>query len=616
VLIRRRLWAAALVAAIAAAACADRKDDAATAPTGGDSPAPRTEAIATASSPPTGSNATTPSSTEPATTAPTIAPPTTTAAVEPVIGGTLVVAGETEVANPWTPAAMQCDSYCHHRARTFYDPLAAYGTDLEVHPFLAESITPNADFTAWTVRIREGITFHDGTPLDADAVIYNLQTTGTSVLVAAALTDVAKVPNPDDPAKLDLKIEKLDDLTFTIFTGKGGDPDRPVPWPQFDAYLTGQWALIASPTWLQAVKGDPGLAARPVGTGPFVVMSYAPRERLVVTRNPDYWMQDASGDQLPYLERIEFRVIEDPQTLAEAVRSGEVDIISTASARNVADFQGDDAFELTVQDELTETNYIIIDQSKDNALADRRVRCALSLAIDRQEFVDALQSGVVRPANGLFSPGQQGHLEDNGLPIEQDLAGAAALIEEYETETGREATVRLGHPPARLYEEAAELLLGWWKEIGVEASDLSIPVDQSISLALFGAPEFEAFLWRQHAGVGVDQQYFWWHSAGSRPNGELSLNFGRLDDPAIDAGLDAARSAIDPAVANAAAEDVNRAFAAGCYYIPLSWAIWGIVRNPGVQGVGQFVLPDGTAARDGAGASGQFWMHSLFLDAG
>ncbi len=87
--------------------------------------------------------------------------------------------------------------------------------------------------------MREGISFHDGTPLNADAVIYNLQAIGTGLLVAAALTDVAKVPNPEDPSKMDLKIEKVDDMTLKIYTGKGGDPNQPVSWPDFDAYLAG-----------------------------------------------------------------------------------------------------------------------------------------------------------------------------------------------------------------------------------------------------------------------------------------------------------------------------------------------------------------------------------------
>ena len=97
------------------------------------------------------------------------------------------------MANPWTPAAMQCDSYCQQRARTFFDPLAAVGDDHKVHPFLAESITPNADSTQWTIKLRHGIKFTDGTPLNADAAIRNLQDTGTGLLVAGALVDVAKI---------------------------------------------------------------------------------------------------------------------------------------------------------------------------------------------------------------------------------------------------------------------------------------------------------------------------------------------------------------------------------------------------------------------------------------
>jgi peptide/nickel transport system substrate-binding protein len=532
------------------------------------------------------------------------------------MGGTLVVSGEAEVANPWTPVAMQCDSYCQQRARTFYDPLAAYATDLEVHPFLAESIEPNADYTEWTVKLRKGISFTDGTPLNADAAIYNLQQSGTGVLIAGALTDVAKVPSQADPSVMELKIEKVDDLTFKIFTGKGGDPNKPVPWLDFDAYLTGQWGFMASPKWLEAVKTNPELASQPVGTGPFIFESYAPRDRLVVTKNPDYWMKDPEGRQLPYLDRIEFRVIEDGVTAGEALRSGEIDIFATDNANVIADFQESGDFTISEQNELTETDFIIIDQSKQNALADRRVRCALSMAIDRQELIDATGGGLLTPANGLFSPGQQGYLEDNGLNIEQDIDGAKALIEEYEAETGQQVTFPIGQTPTRTNDEVTELLIGWWNEIGVDAQALAVPQDQYITLALFGDPQFQAFLWRQHAGVGVDQQYFWWHSAGSHPDGELSLNFGRINNPEIDAALDAARSASDDAEATAAAETVNRQFAKNCIYIPLSWTLWGIISEPSVQGLGTFVMPDGATARDGAGFSGSYWVNTMFVDEG
>ena len=190
---------------------------------------------------------------------------TTTAAAAPGAtpkpGGDLVMSGDAEVANPWTPAAMQCDPYCYQRARTFFDELAVVGADRKVHPYLAESITPNADFTQWTVKVRPGVNFTDGTPVNADAVIRNLNDTGTALLTAKALVDVAR--NPDGT----FLIDKVDDQTLVIHTGKGGDPSQPLSWPGFDFYLTANWALIASPKWLDEVKSDPTKASQPVGSG-------------------------------------------------------------------------------------------------------------------------------------------------------------------------------------------------------------------------------------------------------------------------------------------------------------------------------------------------------------
>ena len=154
----------------------------------------------------------------PETTVAETTPPETTPAVTVTPGGEITVSGEAEVTNPWIPAAMQCDSYCQERARSFFDPIAAVGDDEKVHPYLAESITPNADCTQWTVKLRSGISFTDGTPVNADAVIDNLQRSGFGLAVSAAVVDLAKIDDPtgatnqDGSPKKVLKIEKADDL--------------------------------------------------------------------------------------------------------------------------------------------------------------------------------------------------------------------------------------------------------------------------------------------------------------------------------------------------------------------------------------------------------------------
>ena len=128
---------------------------------------------------------------------------TTPAAPEVTPGGEIVVSGEAEVANPWTPAAMQCDSYCQQRARSFYDPLAAIGADLKVHGVLAETITPErrlhrVDDQGPRAASRSP-TAH---PVDADAVIENLQRYRDGLLISRTrLVDLAKVPSDADPTR-------------------------------------------------------------------------------------------------------------------------------------------------------------------------------------------------------------------------------------------------------------------------------------------------------------------------------------------------------------------------------------------------------------------------------
>lgn len=542
------------------------------------------------------------------------APATTAPAAKPVPGGEITMSGEAEVTNPWTPAAMQCDSYCQERARSFFDPIAAIGDDIKVHPYLAESITANADSTQWTIKVRSGISFTDGTPVNADAVIDNFQRSGLGLLLAAQLVDLAKVPNPADATKKIFKIDKVDDMTLTMYTGKGGDPAQPLPWPGFDFYLTGQFGLIASPAWLAAVDADPTKATQPIGSGPFIVQSYAPRDALVVTKNPNYWQKDADGVQLPYLDKITFKVIEDSTTAEGALKSGDIDVFADSNGAVIKDLIDDGSFSIAKQTQFGETNYLLVDTAKPGPYGDSRVRCALSMAIDRTELIDLTGGGLTDPANGMFSPGQEGYLEDNGFSTDQDVEGAKALIADYQKDHPGPVQITYGHTADRTGDQVADLLKGYWSDIGVETTIETIPQDQFITNALLGAANFFIYGWRQHAGIKVDEQNFWWNSASYAPDGAISLNFDRLQDPIVDENLAIARSDPDPGKREAAAQEINKEMAKQCYQIPVSRTLWAIISNPSLHGIGETVMPDGTKARDGAGFGGQFWVNALWSD--
>jgi len=541
----------------------------------------------------------------PATEAPqeTMAP-----AAEIVLGGTLVVGGEAEVTSPWTPQNMQCDSYCQMRARSVYDPLVSVDEDLNWRPFLAESIEANADNTVFTVTVRQGVKFHDGTDLNADVVIGNLQRGAKSLLISAALKDLARV----EPGNIgsDLIIEKLDDFSFTIATGEDGDLNNPLPWPGFPFYFGGQWGLIASLQWLEAVEAGTAKPDEPVGSGPFSFVSYAPGDRFVVEKNPNYWLKDEQGNSMPYLDGIEFRVIPDSQVRATALLNGDLDLMSTSDAASILDLQSEAGFQTLLQNQYGETNYILFHLTKPY-LADKNVRCALLQGIDKIDLIDVIANGNADPANGPFSPGQEGYLEDNGS-LEYDPEAASAAIAAYEAANGP-LTINYSTTTAAVNLATAQYLQDAWGQIGVDVTIDQIEQSKLINNALFGDAAFDAFGWRNHAGLYADQQYFWWHSSAALPDGALALNFGRLVDPVVDENLEKARSAATPEERKAAAEEINRRFASECLIIPTSYTKWGVVSSEVVQGVGQTPQADGQGKlRDGAGFPGQVWLTSVF----
>jgi peptide/nickel transport system substrate-binding protein len=609
-----------------AAACSDKKDQESVG--GGDTVATETTGPATTTAETTAPTASTPSSgttggstgsTTEETSAPSTEPPVTILEQatlpppegDPVMGGRLVVAGEAEVGAPWTPAAVQCDSYCQMRIRTFFEPLLVTDRETNLHGLLAESVTPNDDSTEFTIKVRKGISFTDGTPLNADAVIDNLSRTFAGLLVSGATKDIAK--NPDGT----VKAEKIDDYTFKIFTGHNGDPKKPISWPLFPYLLTVQAGFIASPTWLAAVDQNPDLATQPVGTGPFIVQNYLPGDRMTVTKNPNYWRKDAEGNQLPYLDEIEFRVIVDSQVRNQALQAGDVDLIATSDPTVVGPYVDDPGnFVMLQQDVRTETNYVLFHLTTP-VLQSREVRCALVQAVDKQDFIDTVYGGFSRPANGPFSPGQDGYLEDTGLP-EYDPDAARAAIEDYEAKNGP-VTINYSTTPTGTTKAIADYLQSAWGDIGVDVTQT--PIEQSVLItnALLGSPDFEAFGWRNHAGLWVDGQNFWWNGFASdakgaeTKDGAISLNFGRLNDPVINDLLDEVRSEADPARRIEIAQEINREFGKECWILPTSWTTWGIIMDPSVQNIGRDPLVDGTgSAADGAGFPGQVWLTSVF----
>jgi len=348
-----------------------------------------------------------------------------------------------------------------------------------------------------------------------------------------------------------------------------------------------------------------------VGTGPFLMESYQPGDKMVVKRNPNYWQKDANGVQLPYLDEIEFRVIPDDLARGSALEAGDLNAIQTSSARDISRFRTE-ATRFPMPEVSEETTYVLLHAGEANSpLADRRVRCGLAAASDSLTVVQGITGNTNPVANGLFTKNQDGYLEDPGNQ-KWDPAKARELIADYTREHGQ-PVLNLTTRADRESRDIDELLQASWEEAGVKVNLKEVEQSDLIVSAVVGAPDFDAFLWRNHAGT-LDQNYFWWHSSNAAPDGQFALNLGRMKDPEIDRLLDLNRTSSDPVQKQQLAQAVNREFAQQCWVIPLYSAIWGVPHEARLHGIEDATVPGTTdKLAIGAGFPGQFPLVSAWL---
>lgn len=507
-------------------------------------------------------------------------------------GGKLVMAVEADTSSPWRPSEMVCAISCHQVIRSIYDTLMIPGVDNVPVPYLASSVEPNADYTVWRVTARSGVKFHDGTDFDGAAIVDNITRHKSALLTGTAIKDVT-----------DISLDPADPMVAVITVAR--------PWATFPWYLTGQVGYMASPTWLAASDTDEALRAKPVGTGPFVFADYKPQEYFKATKNPTYW-----NAPYPYLDEVEFIPVADSLKRRDALKAGDVDLIHTTNGEVITEFRaGVDGYSSAEITKNGETAYSLMHVTQEGSpITDSRVRCALANATDNDAVNQAVSFGVNQLANGPFSPDQVGYLEDTGFPMVQDMAKAQELIAAYKAENPGPLRISLATTNDATNLVIANYQKDWFEEAGVDEVTIDqIDQAQYIVTALLG--NFQVFQWRNHGGVDLDQQYFWWHSSSSLDVGNLALNFGRIKDAKLDELLDANRASVDPAEKKQIAEDVNRLFGSECYNLWGSYTTWMLANKTAVQGLdaANFVTPEGEVALEGAGIAGTFYPHTVWL---
>ena len=475
-------------------------------------------------------------------------------------GGKVIYGLEAETADGWCLPEAQLAISGIQVVRSVYDTLTRPNAEGEYEPWLAESVEPNADFTQWTITVRDGVTFHDGSALDATVVKNNLDAYRGSypgrnpLLFRFTFSNIASV-------------EVVDPKTVMVTTT--------VPWTAFDAYLygSGRVGMMAQAQLDNATS----CADDPIGTGPFVFDEWVPNQKFVATKNADYWATDAAGNPLPYLDEIEYRPIVEGAQRVNALDSGDITAMHTSDPALIAplrDQAESGEINLTESIDFGEVSYVMLNASKppfDNVKA----RQALAYAFNFDDYNAIRGKGILTRATGPFAPGSVGNLEETDLPG-YDLDEAKRLVAEYEEETGQ--ALQFSYTTTQAESTLADAQ--FWQQAAADAGmELEIvTVDQSTQIDTAISGDFEAIGWRNHPGGDPDEQFVWWEST-------YPTNFGRIKDPEIDSLLNDGRSNPDQDARVTIYEDLNKRFGQEVYNIWNYYTIWGVATAPDVHGV-------------------------------
>ena len=511
-----------------------------------------------------------------------------TASGDPKMGGTVKFGLEAET-DGFNPTTNRWAVSGYMVGNAVFDPLAAYDPAGKWQPYLAKSFTPSADYKTWTIAMRPGVTFSDGTPVDGAAVAKSLTAAAADPLVGIALRNMASATvDPADP---------LNTIVATVD-----------PWASLPALLSNQVGYVVAPAQLDA--GKPASSNQPIGSGPFVQKEWIPDNRWVGTKNANYWRSDDKGNKLPYLDSVEFRPIVDPQTRVSALISGDINMMQTTDWPAINKLQAEanaGNFQIVADRGETEENFVMFNTSK-APLNDVRVRQALAWCTDRDQVLTIGEVPPSRAADSQFQPDSPYYVKTD-FP-NNDVAKGTELINAYKAENPGPVTFTLGTTPVPGNTATTALLAQQWARCGVDVQQRTSEQSSFVLEAATG--QYDANFWRQFAAPDPDGDYQWW--IGTNAVGPLTLNFARLNDPQVDAALNKARATADETVRKEAYADLQKRQTELVPYVWLSRVQWAIGAAKNIRNITNVSLPDGQpsaamiAGFDGAVRLTQTWI--------
>jgi ABC-type transport system substrate-binding protein len=318
------------------------------------------------------------------------------------------------------------------------ETLVKMDADAKLQPGLATEWEMAPDGSSYTFTLRDGVTFHDGTPFNAEAVKFNVErilNPDYTVPQRAAFTPIESVEVVDDTH-----------VTFNLSRPSPILPDA------FSQTIAG----MISPDSANKQGNKPDAIVHPVGTGPYQFDSYKRGDRVTVKKYADYW-----GDK-PHYETVNIRIVPEAATRESMVRSGQADMIILPPVSDLEALQNDENLEVILSDSWRSIFVAI----NNNEIKDPRVRQALNYAVNKQEMIDTLLFGAATQMDSPLTPRLKGYCKVGTYDYDPDRA--KQMLQQAGVTS---LNITMGTPSGRYMQdqEFAQAIVGYLKEVGVTA---------------------------------------------------------------------------------------------------------------------------------------------------
>lgn len=296
---------------------------------------------------------------------------------------------------------------------SLFDSLLSMAPDGSLHPGLAASWEPNAEYSEFTFTLRQDVTFHDGTPFKADAVKASFDHINSDAILESGGKSLLQ-----DHGYVETVV--VDDYTVTVKFGAS--------YPLFLRDAARQWLSISSPSALEQFGQNYG--RNPVGTGPFKFVRWDAQSQIVIERNPEYnWAPEFAAHEGPaLLDRVVFRILPEAATRLTAFETGEILIAGEPPALDaiaLAD-SGKASIQTFAQPGIPAILMINATKAPTN---DANVRKAMILAVNQDELAQTAFQSLGLPAYSVISPTTWAYDEEAANMYRYDPDEAARLLE-------------------------------------------------------------------------------------------------------------------------------------------------------------------------------------------